>query len=666
MRKPLSGHNLAGLRMLCSYIFRCHFVHRHLRNQPQPLYNKVFNMQRLSWHHVILLFLVVCVAHCAGPGVARHPQRVPRIVQEEANPWTHLELNNDPAMFRFAVVSDRTGNHRPGVFEAAMDKLNLLQPEFVVSVGDLIEGYTDDQRAIDTEWAEFARIVASLEMPFFFVPGNHDISNPTMLKDWQQRYGRTYYHFIYRDVLFLCLNSEDVPEPGIGADQRQYIERALAKHPDVRWTFVFMHQPLWLYEGWETGWETVETMLLDRPHTVFAGHYHSYARHQRNEHLYYVLATTGGGSGLRGRAFGEFDHVVWVTMTEAGPRLANLMLDGIQSGDWRTAEMAQLVHAFYAGGVITAEPILAADGVFSSATTSLRFNNSVDVPITITGTLSPHPQLVVEPAAISLTLPPQSEELVEARVQARQPETRMDDLMTSDFEWQAVIDPGTVEPLELAGTSQVAVERHFDCARGPSIRVDGDLSDWHELPIVCDQPVQIAGVPDSWTGPDDLSFRFGVHYDDEYLYIGIEVTDDRTVLRPGFAPWQQDGNEVRLDARPDPVRSHNRGQGERDEFLLVAVSPGATPDQMTWYARDHVEEAGVQVVSLTTPTGHNTEIAVPLAYLDAAQGGPWKAFRLNIAVNDYDDPAGPLAQVWWRPRWGTMNDFAGSGTFVRR
>ena len=65
----------------------------------------------------------------------------PRLAVQPLNPWNHLELNNDPDHFQFAIVSDRAGGHRPGVFMDAVNKLNLLQPEFVMSVGDLIEGY---------------------------------------------------------------------------------------------------------------------------------------------------------------------------------------------------------------------------------------------------------------------------------------------------------------------------------------------------------------------------------------------------------------------------------------------------------------------------------------------------------------------------------------------
>src|SRR4051794_3056546 len=62
-----------------------------------------------------------------------------QIAAADKNPWTSLKLNNDPDQFRFAIVSDRTGGHRANVFAKAVHQINLMQPEFVMSVGDLIE-----------------------------------------------------------------------------------------------------------------------------------------------------------------------------------------------------------------------------------------------------------------------------------------------------------------------------------------------------------------------------------------------------------------------------------------------------------------------------------------------------------------------------------------------
>jgi hypothetical protein len=266
------------------------------------------------------------------------------------NPVTHLRLNNARADFQFAIVSDRTGGHRPTVFSRAVEQLNLLQPEFVVSVGDLIEGYTTDVTSLRREWREFQGYLARLEMPFFYVPGNHDLANKVQDKLWQEKFGRRYYEFVYRDVLFLLLNSEDPPDSRGGhfsAEQLAWLKKTLAAHPAVRWTLVFLHQPMWTYKAASNGWAEAEKLLADRPYTVFAGHIHVYRKFVRNGRNYYQLATTGGASKARGTEYGEFDHVVWVTMKKDGPVLANVLLDGVLREDLRpiaTEEPGDVVY----------------------------------------------------------------------------------------------------------------------------------------------------------------------------------------------------------------------------------------------------------------------------------------------------------------------------------
>ena len=90
-----------------------------------------------------------------------------------AKPWTSEEFLDDPQEFHLAVLPDRTGGERKGVFAKAMDTLNLLRPAFVMSVGDLIEcGGKPNARE---QWAELQAYVSKLDMPFFYVAGNHDI-----------------------------------------------------------------------------------------------------------------------------------------------------------------------------------------------------------------------------------------------------------------------------------------------------------------------------------------------------------------------------------------------------------------------------------------------------------------------------------------------------------
>ena len=272
-------------------------------------------------------------------------------VDTDQKPWSHLKFRNDPDNFQFAIVSDRTGGARPGVFPKALKRLNSLEPEFVITVGDLISAnrHTKDEATAHMMWEEMEEFVSYLDMPFFYLAGNHDNGTPLLSKVWKERFGVERYHFVYKDVLFLCMNAQDDAsfKAIIKKEQQDWAKKVLAENKDVRWTFVFIHQPVWMYEEGlpineigpleprDTGWQVIEDALKGREHTVFAGHVHQYVKYKQEapNTNYYSLATTGGGSRMRGADFGEFDHAMWVTMTENGPKLANLLIDGILPED---------------------------------------------------------------------------------------------------------------------------------------------------------------------------------------------------------------------------------------------------------------------------------------------------------------------------------------------
>ena len=293
-------------------------------------------------------------------------------------PATAQPFKNDPAEFQFAIVGDRTGGHREGVFEYAVRELNLLQPEFVITIGDQIEGYSDDPAVIKQQWTEFEGLVNALHMRYFYVVGNHDMSNETMRGEWLKQRGNDYYHFVYKNVLFIALNSEDPPNSekkkellkSAGPEKMQllmqlmqrkndpdaakqliaqhpelmqlieqfknadratisdrqvaYVKKALEDNANVRWTILLMHKPVWRYQN-VPQFEQIEALLGKRPYTMFAGHMHEYSYTERHGRDYVQLGTTGG-IAENGPAQ---DHVMWVTMTRDGPEIANIRLDGL-------------------------------------------------------------------------------------------------------------------------------------------------------------------------------------------------------------------------------------------------------------------------------------------------------------------------------------------------
>jgi len=97
------------------------------------------NIKRLSCTLIALLTSVCFLAGCSGP--AAPP--VDPVFQHDATgtplPWKKENFDAADEKFTFAVFSDLTGGERERIFEIAVAQLNLLRPELIINVGDLIE-----------------------------------------------------------------------------------------------------------------------------------------------------------------------------------------------------------------------------------------------------------------------------------------------------------------------------------------------------------------------------------------------------------------------------------------------------------------------------------------------------------------------------------------------
>lgn len=377
-------------------------------------------------------------------------------VDTNKKPWTNLDFYNDPANFQFAIVSDRHGGNRPGVFEIGVEKLNLMMPEFVMCVGDLISGYTTDTALIARQWDEVNQIISNLKVPFFYLPGNHDITNKVMEKEWEKRYGKRYYSFNYKNVLFIILDSNDDDDYNLTRQQTDFVLKTLKENQGVRWTYLFMHHPIWAYDT-SGRFPEIQEALKSRKHTVIAGHEHRYHHEEINNANYYILATTGAGSALLGEPFGQFDHISWVTMTDNGPVMANLKLDGILPHDVANERTRAMAEPLIANSKMQHLILCNQGSKFTSGTLYLSFKNPSETDMTLTLNIYHHHQLAVVLPQSEITIPAGGEKQVEISLSSPKPldYANIDLLCT---EWEIRYEGAENKKFALQGKSQFAVQ----------------------------------------------------------------------------------------------------------------------------------------------------------------------------------------------------------------
>jgi len=241
------------------------------------------------------------------------------------------ERPESPDDFRFVIVGDRTATPEWGLMPKAFEEINHLSPDFVISVGDLIDGYGDKPRVIERLWDEFDAEVATLKSPFVYVPGNHDVWNATSRGIYEARYGPTYRSFNYRGLHFITLDTEQPDGSGTPVDrvtgqQLEWLREDLARNRGARQTLLLMHRPLWQNGGLD---EVYPLLAGQRVH-IFAGHHHRYSYDEIRGIPHVILSAVAGSLPSNGPVeSGCFRHYVFATARGSSLRLAIVQLGGV-------------------------------------------------------------------------------------------------------------------------------------------------------------------------------------------------------------------------------------------------------------------------------------------------------------------------------------------------
>ena len=152
--------------------------------------------------------------------------------------------------FSFAFISDihlQPENNAVRGFLQAIDSLNDLKPEFVITGGDMIMDALGQRHSkADSLYDLYQETVKALKMPVYSTMGNHEIygiysrsgadkNDPDYgEKMFENKFGKSYYSFEHKGWKFMILNSiEDTGKDGyvglIDAKQTEWIKEEIQK-----------------------------------------------------------------------------------------------------------------------------------------------------------------------------------------------------------------------------------------------------------------------------------------------------------------------------------------------------------------------------------------------------------------------------------------------------
>ena len=235
--------------------------------------------------------------------------------------------------FRFSILGDRTGVANQKAYEQAWREINRLHPDFIVNVGDTIEGGND--ATADAEWQALRPLWTRYKYQQFFTPGNHDIWSSTSRRIFAEQTGHAPpYSFNRQNAHFTVLDNSQIET--LDDVQLQFLEHDLQENRARSPKFVLFHKMFWLLPlKLDSGEFPLHKLALKYGvNYVISGHGHQFVRLARDGVVYLEVGSSGGN--LRGHDRTEgyaqgwfYQHVlvevrgnkIEATVNELGPPL---------------------------------------------------------------------------------------------------------------------------------------------------------------------------------------------------------------------------------------------------------------------------------------------------------------------------------------------------------
>ena len=268
---------------------------------------KIVRMLRSTFVITFAIVLLIIISALVI-GISIERSEFPLLLGNGPENIKYLQTHTDPNNFSFIVIGDVKDGQN--TFEHLLDKAKLENPSFIIILGDLVcHADQADHKLFANEISEYAS-----KMPFFIVPGNHDISHEESfgLEDFERTYGPAQFYFIIGPNLFVFLN--DLAEYNLNGEYLDFLESTLqANGLTTEKSFVFTHiPPSGLSDLLDSSFAPDSKRFTDivkryQVDYVFTGDHHGYVKAEKDGTTYIISG--GGGSSLRGSK-GNFHHFV--------------------------------------------------------------------------------------------------------------------------------------------------------------------------------------------------------------------------------------------------------------------------------------------------------------------------------------------------------------------
>lgn len=371
---------------------------------------------------------MVCLVAIGSPILADDPPEKTRVLRDgrfgmdEAGRATDGQVvTADPATERtiVAILPDRTTGEDWGLphLDRAVTDLNLLRPDAVFCVGDLVQGYTRDPGIWEREVDDYLAIMDRLHAAFWPTAGNHDVisgnrdaGDRTFADRYRQRFGPLHYAVELEHGTIVVLFSDENLDGGkvdISDAQVEWLEGVLAGADPARPIVLLMHRPLWRYDQVDWTNRVHPTLVRHGVDAVVAGHFHALHRDEDLDGVEYHLLGVCGGAIDQHPLTGQFNHL---TLLDLGPgddvHIRHLPSGVMLPDDFVRREDQDRAYRLKSGRTVRVKGTLADPWLAPiEGTIELEVGNPIDTPIVVTveAARPPEPWLVEGHAFVART-----------------------------------------------------------------------------------------------------------------------------------------------------------------------------------------------------------------------------------------------------------------------